>query len=494
MIFQPNEHSNSSSSNVMLVNRMNSQPHNHNYRNQIILPPANATPITFKGSGNNSYRQIRYSTGNFNLRTPSNRQSIANIKNGSENSFKIQSTRNINTTINKPSNNIFIPNNSEYGSYPAQQNNTDYSNSMNRYKSEIGPRSETSYSNKINHILIKNSPNQSVNRMTSRSVSQKKSMFSRNPIDVVVSKEPESKPNENNRSRRDTNTMTLENDVANNKLKHDLLNSYNSLNRLESKFNAKSKELTQEDIPTEEEEENAENQLERITETKVSLDDENHDYKFLYQESESKVKRLENELNNSKSEVKKLKNEKIALIQNYERLIKKLHSVKQIEQKFAKVEVERDMLTKEVDDLTNKVNRVKEGNMTKSLLDSVAFLKDSVKKQRHSPIQQQKGMKDIVEEYIDNVSLTQKTKEDQETREGEIVDRHNRVLQRANSFNQQTQVRQFDDLKPRSSTKVFTNLEEYMKQLGPNVCEIIVDGKVMVKRENEINLRDLINE
>ena len=493
MIFQPNEHSNSSSSNVVLVNRMNSQPPNHNYRNQIILPPANATPITFKGSGNNSYRQIRYSTGNFNLRTSSNRQSIAHVKNGSENSFKIQSTRNINTTINKPSNNVFVQNNSEYGSYPVPQNNIDYANSMNRYKSEIGPRSETSYSNKINHILIKNSPNQSVNRMTSRSVPQKKSMFSKNPIDVAVNKESQPNQDENNRSRRDTNTMTLENDLANNKLKQDLLNSYNSLNRLESRFNAKSKELTQEDIPTEEEE-NAENQLERITETKQSLDDENHNYKFLYQESESKVKRLENELNNSKAEVKKLKNEKIALIQNYERLIKKLHSVKQIEQKFAKVEVERDMLTKEVDDLTNKVNRVKEGNMTKSLLDSVAFLKDSVKKQRHSPIQQQKGMKSIVEEYIDNVSLTQKTKEDQEIKQDEIVDRHNRVLQRANSFNQQTQVKQFDDLKPRSSTKVFTNLDEYMKQLEPNVCELIVDGKVMVKRENEINLRDLINE
>lgn len=203
----------------------------------------------------------------------------------------------------------------------------------------------------------------------------------------------------------------------------------------------------------------------------------NNDYKFLYFNEKEKVENLEHEMKKAKETVKKVKNEKISLIQNYERLIKKLHSIKNVESQFAKVEAEKNMLAKEVAHLEDKVTVVKEGNLTNSLLESTTMFKKNLRS---------KIMNQMKSSVIKESQVQVSRKNIRSTRNNNLFLIQDEDAENSNISNCRSSVAKYNDFMARSGkmnvNRQCNGIGDYMKGLGADVLEVTINGKTMIRQ------------
>lgn len=224
----------------------------------------------------------------------------------------------------------------------------------------------------------------------------------------------------------------------------------------------------------------------------------NVDYKALYEQEQQKVQNLEIELKTTTDRIKQLKTEKVSLIQNYEKLIKKLHSMKQVENEYTKAMVEKSNLEKEVNHLEERVIKVKEGTLTDSIMDSLRNTLSFGDKNSH--IKQQSRLQDSAQKSSSRVSnpINQSDSKDTgiQTSNAFQINKMNpqvEQLQRT-SIHQQNMTPKLNGMNPheqrpiRSQStndmrqvtgKVFKDLNVFMNTLESNVCEVILNGEIV---------------
>jgi len=217
------------------------------------------------------------------------------------------------------------------------------------------------------------------------------------------------------------------------------------------------------------------------------------DYKALYEQEVQRISQLEAELQTANDRIKKLKTEKVSLIQNYEKLIKKLHSMKQAETEYTKAMVEKNKLEEEVSYLENRVTKVKDGHITDSIMESLRFpvafnrkepaSSNSRRDNNQRPIISPKSMEMGTQMSVknDNIQLNSFVN----TQKASVNPQANFETRPKVGFTNDKVVRSQSLADIRHSTgRIVKDLDSYMNALESNVCEVILDGQKVYDKRN----------
>lgn len=221
------------------------------------------------------------------------------------------------------------------------------------------------------------------------------------------------------------------------------------------------------------------------------------DYKALYEEELRKARNLEDDLAKANDRIKQLKTEKVTLIQNYEKLIRKLHSVKQVESEYTKAMIEKAKLEDEVSHLEGRVTKVKNGTITDSIMESLRYPvsysnKDKKTNQEHPPsMQHEQPAQPRFHPKSMEMGTQMSTAYESPQNNFSNVQRTSIYQQNATGMNSRAAIENERPVRSQSMAEVkhttgriVRDLDGYINTLESNVCEVILNGQLVYEKED----------